>query len=69
MAPDSPVNVSHLPVKLKVLGSGPSRVPPSGDEIEAVAPLSRGADLEVEHVEVARYPFLVTDLGITILPS
>ncbi|EUA21510.1 hypothetical protein I545_0912 [Mycobacterium kansasii 662] len=56
-------------MKLKVLGSGPSRVPPSGDEIEAVAPLSRGADLEVEHVEVARYPFLVTDLGITILPS
>ena len=31
--PDSPVNVIHLPAKLKVRGFGPSRVPSSSEEI------------------------------------
>jgi hypothetical protein len=33
---DSRVNVIHLPVKLKVRGSGPSRGPSSSEEIEAI---------------------------------
>ena len=37
MAPDSPVNVIHLPVKSKVRGSGPSRFPSSSDEIDAMS--------------------------------
>jgi hypothetical protein len=31
-----PVNVIHLPVKLKVRGLGPSRLPSSGEKIDAM---------------------------------
>jgi hypothetical protein len=40
--PDSPVNVIHLPVKLKVRGSGPGRVLSVGRHADAVA----GADFD-----------------------
>ncbi|MBO0883649.1 MAG: hypothetical protein J2P17_25605 [Mycobacterium sp.] len=36
-----PVNVIHLPVELKVRGLGPSRLPSSGEEIDAMTNTSK----------------------------
>jgi hypothetical protein len=66
VAPDVPGNVNHLPVKLKVRGFGPRRVPSSSEEIEAISsgPSSKSNTSKLLAILVG-----FTDLGITMLPS